>query len=181
MASWRPAIDAPVTYDYHGYTRGQVRARGARGPSSCTTLALLKDVDLAGHGPAGRRIRPSVTEAINSPSPIARPITAIRSSSTYRWRNCCRTTTTRAPRTDWRARLPRAAARPAFQASRARSDRVPDMLSRLTKSARSAWTTEPTRPTAASLRSSAATPAHLDIIDRWGNMISATPSGGWLQ
>jgi gamma-glutamyltranspeptidase/glutathione hydrolase len=22
---------------------------------------------------------------------------------------------------------------------------------------------------------------HLDIIDRWGNMISATPSGGWLQ
>ena len=22
---------------------------------------------------------------------------------------------------------------------------------------------------------------HLDIIDRWGNMISATPSGGWLN
>lgn len=22
---------------------------------------------------------------------------------------------------------------------------------------------------------------HLDVIDRWGNMISATPSGGWLQ
>nr|WP_317230698.1 gamma-glutamyltransferase [Clavibacter sp. MX14-G9D] len=22
---------------------------------------------------------------------------------------------------------------------------------------------------------------HLDIVDRWGNMISATPSGGWLQ
>jgi len=22
---------------------------------------------------------------------------------------------------------------------------------------------------------------HLDIIDRWGNMIAATPSGGWLQ
>src|SRR5438045_6671894 len=22
---------------------------------------------------------------------------------------------------------------------------------------------------------------HLDIIDRWGNMVSATPSGGWLQ
>ena len=26
-----------------------------------------------------------------------------------------------------------------------------------------------------------ATPCHLDVIDRWGNMISATPSGGWLQ
>jgi gamma-glutamyltranspeptidase/glutathione hydrolase len=22
---------------------------------------------------------------------------------------------------------------------------------------------------------------HLDIIDRWGNMVAATPSGGWLQ
>jgi gamma-glutamyltranspeptidase/glutathione hydrolase len=22
---------------------------------------------------------------------------------------------------------------------------------------------------------------HLDVVDRWGNMISATPSGGWLQ
>jgi gamma-glutamyltranspeptidase/glutathione hydrolase len=22
---------------------------------------------------------------------------------------------------------------------------------------------------------------HIDIIDRWGNMVSATPSGGWLQ
>ena len=23
--------------------------------------------------------------------------------------------------------------------------------------------------------------SHLDVVDRWGNMISATPSGGWLQ
>ena len=22
---------------------------------------------------------------------------------------------------------------------------------------------------------------HLDVIDRWGNMVAATPSGGWLQ
>jgi gamma-glutamyltranspeptidase/glutathione hydrolase len=22
---------------------------------------------------------------------------------------------------------------------------------------------------------------HIDVVDRWGNMISATPSGGWLQ
>src|SRR5690606_21899099 len=22
---------------------------------------------------------------------------------------------------------------------------------------------------------------HIDVIDRWGNMVSATPSGGWLQ
>src|SRR5262249_53367190 len=22
---------------------------------------------------------------------------------------------------------------------------------------------------------------HIDVVDRWGNMVSATPSGGWLQ
>src|SRR6202022_4412559 len=22
---------------------------------------------------------------------------------------------------------------------------------------------------------------HVDVVDRWGNMVSATPSGGWLQ
>jgi gamma-glutamyltranspeptidase/glutathione hydrolase len=22
---------------------------------------------------------------------------------------------------------------------------------------------------------------HVDVVDRWGNMVSATPSGGWLK
>src|SRR5690606_40980605 len=22
---------------------------------------------------------------------------------------------------------------------------------------------------------------HIDVVDRWGNIVSATPSGGWLQ
>ena len=35
------------------------------------------------------------------------------------------------------------------------------------------------RPASASRR--AATPCHLDVVDRFGNMVSATPSGGWLQ
>jgi gamma-glutamyltranspeptidase/glutathione hydrolase len=29
--------------------------------------------------------------------------------------------------------------------------------------------------------STAGDTCHIDIIDRWGNMVSATPSGGWLQ
>jgi gamma-glutamyltranspeptidase/glutathione hydrolase len=28
---------------------------------------------------------------------------------------------------------------------------------------------------------SAGDTVHVDVVDRWGNMISATPSGGWLQ
>lgn len=36
-------------------------------------------------------------------------------------------------------------------------------------------------PTVASNGATRGDTCHLDIVDRWGNMIAATPSGGWLQ
>lgn len=36
-------------------------------------------------------------------------------------------------------------------------------------------------PTMAHLAEQRGDTVHLDVIDRWGNMVSATPSGGWLQ
>src|SRR5690606_21264020 len=40
-------------------------------------------------------------------------------------------------------------------------------------------------PTQATAQSRADVPrgdtCHVDVVDQWGNMISATPSGGWLQ
>ena len=36
-------------------------------------------------------------------------------------------------------------------------------------------------PTMAHLGERRGDTCHLDVIDRWGNMVSATPSGGWLQ
>lgn len=36
-------------------------------------------------------------------------------------------------------------------------------------------------PTMAHLSSRRGDTVHLDVIDQWGNMVSATPSGGWLQ
>lgn len=36
-------------------------------------------------------------------------------------------------------------------------------------------------PTMAHLRDRRGDTVHLDIVDRWGNVVSATPSGGWLQ
>lgn len=40
---------------------------------------------------------------------------------------------------------------------------------------------EPTMQTNATPRAVRGDTCHLDVIDRWGNIISATPSGGWLQ
>lgn len=36
-------------------------------------------------------------------------------------------------------------------------------------------------PTMAKLANRKGDTVHIDVIDRWGNMVSATPSGGWLQ
>jgi gamma-glutamyltranspeptidase/glutathione hydrolase len=36
-------------------------------------------------------------------------------------------------------------------------------------------------PTMAQLTEKRGDTVHLDVIDRWGNMVTATPSGGWLQ
>jgi gamma-glutamyltranspeptidase/glutathione hydrolase len=36
-------------------------------------------------------------------------------------------------------------------------------------------------PTVAKDGSTRGDTCHLDVVDRWGNMIAATPSGGWLQ
>ncbi|MCT2594058.1 gamma-glutamyltransferase [Streptomyces sp. N2-109] len=46
-----------------------------------------------------------------------------------------------------------------------------------------AGTGEPTvgEPTVSSDGSTRGDTCHLDVVDRWGNMVSATPSGGWLQ
>ena len=36
-------------------------------------------------------------------------------------------------------------------------------------------------PTMAHLSEKKGDTVHIDVVDRWGNMVSATPSGGWLQ
>ncbi len=36
-------------------------------------------------------------------------------------------------------------------------------------------------PTVSRLGETRGDTCHLDVVDRWGNMVSATPSGGWLQ
>ena len=90
------------------------------------------------------------------------------------------TTPARAPRR--RARVARAAAGPP------RRPRAADLIGGLELRRRGAASAsrrrsrgigEPTAGTAAG--SSPATPAMSTSIDRWGNMVSATPSGGWLQ
>ena len=59
---------------------------------------------------------------------------------------------------------------------RGREAYIPELRTDGSESA--AGTGEPTVPPSGETRGDT---CHLDVVDRWGNMVSATPSGGWLQ
>jgi gamma-glutamyltranspeptidase/glutathione hydrolase len=94
MAAWQPSIEAPLTYDYGRYTVCKAGV-WSQGPVMLQQLALLKGFDLDGLDPAGADFIHLQVECANSPLRIARPSTAIRSSSRCRSRSCCRIPTTR--------------------------------------------------------------------------------------
>jgi gamma-glutamyltranspeptidase/glutathione hydrolase len=43
------------------------------------------------------------------------------------------------------------------------------------------WSAGAGEPTVANTGETRGDTCHVDVVDRWGNMVSATPSGGWLQ
>jgi gamma-glutamyltranspeptidase/glutathione hydrolase len=62
-----------------------------------------------------------------------------------------------------------------------RTPRLPEYVttrSALGSSSSAAGTGEPTVDAHGTTRGDT---CHLDVVDRWGNLVSATPSGGWLQ
>ncbi|MBC7725309.1 MAG: gamma-glutamyltransferase [Burkholderiaceae bacterium] len=59
-----------------------------------------------------------------------------------------------------------------------RTEYLPPALDALGGDVSSAGVGEPTVSPLGEMRGDT---CHIDVVDRWGNMISATPSGGWLQ
>ena len=63
LAGWSASYDQPATYDYHGYTVAKAGA-WSQGPVFLQTLALLKDMDLAGVSATSAEFVHRVTEAM---------------------------------------------------------------------------------------------------------------------
>ena len=186
MAGWQAGYDAPQTLDYHGWTVAKTRPWG-QGPVLLQSLALLDGLDIAAMDPAGADLVHTVIEAMKlafadreayygDPDFVDVPIEQLLSAE-Y------------------------AADRRALVGSQASHDLRPGRLHgfaeqvermlgqvRLRRPADEAAGVGAGEPTMAHLRerSPARTArrgdtVHFDIIDRFGNMIAATPSGGWLQ
>ena len=183
MARWQAPVETPLGYDYRGYTllKG---GPWSQGPVLLQQLALLSGFDLDGTDPTGPEFVHTVVECAKlayadreawygDPDFVDVPMATLLSPA-YN---------------DARRKLvgDRASLDLLPGSPDGRSPYIPTPGAPV---AAAAGIGEPTvgslgggigEPTVSELGAVAGDTCHLDIIDRWGNMVSATPSGGWLQ
>jgi gamma-glutamyltranspeptidase/glutathione hydrolase len=171
MARWTPHIEAPLTYDYKNYTVCKTGPWG-QGPVMLQQLALLKGFDLDGLDPAGPDFIHLVVECsklayadreafYGDPDFVEVPMATLLSDA-YN------------------------AARRKLVGDKASLEQRPGSISgfggvvelRRQPVAMAAGAGEPTVGRLGAMRGDT---VHFDIVDQAGNMVSSTPSGGWLQ
>jgi len=175
LARWAAPVEAPASFEYCGHT---VLKCGpwTQGPTFLQLLALLAGFDIATMDPLGPEFVHTVVECMKlafadreayygDPDFVAVPLSTLLSRE-YN---------------EARRHLLGAEASmelrpgqvPGFEA---KVDRAAQHRVELPSGAAGAG-----EPTVGRLGAVGADTCHLDVIDRWGNMVSATPSGGWLQ
>ncbi|MEZ2222786.1 gamma-glutamyltransferase family protein [Rhizobium sp. RCC_161_2] len=175
MANWSATIEEPLTYDYHGWTVAKIGPWG-QGPAFLQTLSLLKGFDIAAMDPAGADYVHTVTEAMKlafadrevyygDPNFSKVPLDILLSD---------------AYATERRKLITSEASfdlRPGKIAGfEGQYDLTMSMLE-----VPEAKTGAVYEPTMSHLTEKRGDTVHIDVIDREGNMVSVTPSGGWLQ
>ncbi|MCL5778400.1 gamma-glutamyltransferase family protein [Limibaculum sp. FT325] len=177
MAGWQASYEAPLARDYHGWRVFKTGPWG-QGPVLLQALALLEGLDIAAMDPSGPDFVHTVAEAMKlayadreayygDPAQAGIPMDRLLSADYATAR---------------RGLIGAAASReqrpgriPGFEhladAAIARARRVVEVEASATAG----------EPTMAHLTDRRGDTVHIDVIDRWGNMVSATPSGGWLQ
>jgi gamma-glutamyltranspeptidase/glutathione hydrolase len=176
MAGWRAGVEKPLTHDYRGHT---VLKCGpwSQGPAMLQTLALLEGFDIAAMDPVGAEFVHTVAEAMKlafadreafygDPDFIDLPMQALLSADYTAAR---RALIGREANNEFRPGSPEG-----------RSPRT-DYAAAIRRSGALAMAAGTGEPTVSRLGASGGDTCHIDIIDRFGNFVSATPSAGWLQ
>ncbi len=174
MAGWSATIEEPLTYDYHDWTVAKVGPWG-QAPVFLQCLSLLKGFDIGAMDPAGADFVHTVTETMKlafadrdvyygDPKFCDVPIRHLLSDAYADERRKLITGT---------ASLDlRPGTVPGFEKQVALTMKLLDADSA---------TGAVYEPTMAHLSEKRGDTVHIDVIDREGNMVSVTPSGGWLQ
>jgi gamma-glutamyltranspeptidase / glutathione hydrolase len=172
MARWTPRVEAPLSYDYGRYTVCKTGPWG-QGPVMLQQLALLKGFDLEGLDPVG-------ADFIHLQVECAKLAYADREAF-YGDPDFVEVPMARLLSDDYNAERRKLVDRTASLQLRPGS--IPGFGGKISV---------PRRPTSEFAAAGAGEPTvgeltgvgdtvHFDIIDQAGNMVSATPSGGWLQ
>jgi gamma-glutamyltranspeptidase / glutathione hydrolase len=168
LAGWEATLEAPVTLDYHGHTICKTGPWG-QGPVMLQQLALLAAYDLDAMGPGPDFVHTVVECAklafadreayYGDPDFTDVPLATLLSAAYADER---------------RALVGATASTELRPGSPGREPRLPP----LTRAAADSVGSEPTLALARETRGDT---CHLDVADRHGNLVSATPSGGWLH
>jgi gamma-glutamyltranspeptidase/glutathione hydrolase len=174
LAGWSASIEAPTTLDYHDWTVAKIGPWG-QGPVLLQSLAILAGYDIAAMDPDGPDFVHTVVEAMKlafadrevyygDPAFIDVPVDTLLSEAYA------------AERRKLIGETASLDLRPGRIAGyEGQWERTMAMLGAASK------TGAVYEPTMAHLSEKRGDTVHLDVIDRWGNMVSTTPSGGWLQ
>ena len=176
LAGYAAHYEAPTTFDYHGWTVAKTGPWG-QGPVLLQTLSLLAGDDLSKLDPLGPEFVHLVIEAqklafadreIYYGDPAVNPVpTETLLDPAY-------ATARRAEISDTADNALRPGTVPGYAEQ---VERMLALLNRLSLPEGAVY--EPTMAHLATVPRGDT--VHLDVIDRWGNIVSATPSGGWLQ
>ena len=179
MASWQASYEEPVTYDFHGY-RVCKGGPWSQGPVHLQQLALLKGFDLAAMPYDSPDFIHTVIECAKlafadreayygDPNFVEVPLDALLSDS-YN---------------DARRALVGAQASHALQPGEIEGYQVEIAHLGAERGDKGEFDAlgggEPTMQVRGQTGTQRGDTCHVDVIDRWGNMVGATPSGGWLQ
>ena len=177
IADWRARYEDPLSYDYHGWTIHKTQA-WSQGPVVLQALAILKGIDIGAMDPNGAEFVHTVIEAMKlayadreayygDPDHSDIPMEYLLSDAYAAER---------------RALIGQGASH------EQRPGRVPGYehladayVARAARNFQVNTGASAGEPTMSHLTEKRGDTVHLDVIDRWGNMVAATPSGGWLQ
>jgi gamma-glutamyltranspeptidase / glutathione hydrolase len=175
LAAWAAAEEAPVSLDYEGL---RILKPGAwsQGPVFLQQLALLRGIGLADLDPVSPEFAHAVVESAKlafadreafygDPAFVDVPLAELLSPGYNDGR-----------RQLISDRADTGALRPGCPGGR-----EPRLARIVAADAAAATAGSIGEPTVARDGRTRGDTCHVDIVDRWGNMVSATPSGGWLQ
>ena len=172
MAAWQASWEEPVTLDWHGHTIAKTGPWG-QGPALLQTLATLDAV-------GGDALDPDTPLGIHQITEAMKLAYADREAWYGDGFDTPLEDLLSAEYTTERAALvgPAASREVRPGSPGARQPRLSAQITDTPPGQADATTGEPTVSREGVTRGDT---CHVDVVDRWGNMISATPSGGWLQ